>query len=185
MGAISASSTAALASVLFQRQSHLSRRFSRLPASKVVEDVTCDVASIALTDDQVLVGPPMQIGAIVPSDAVNLQEWLAELARVLSQAVLTELTCVLRFSKRSLTRTTQLQRFAQTGFRMLFRNIVHGSLNAMQRNRKLGAHRSTGTRKPYLYSEQEESSSGRVPTTATVTMRMPWWIHKERIRRSG
>eukprot|EP00439_Symbiodinium_sp_Y106_P051531 s3066_g6.t2 len=66
----------------------------RLPASKVVEDVTCDVASSALTDDQVLVGPPMQIGAIVPSDAVNLQEWLAELARVLSQAVLTELTCV-------------------------------------------------------------------------------------------
>ena len=77
-----------------------------------------------------------------------------------------QLTCVLRFSKRSLTRTTQLQRFAQTGFRMLFRNIVHGSLNAMQRNRQLGAHRSTGTRKPYLYSEQEESSSGRVPTTA-------------------
>ena len=89
MGAISASSTAALASVLFQRQSHPSRRFSRLPASKVVEDVTCDVASSVLTDDQVLVGPPMQIGAIVPSDAVNLQECLAELARVLSQAVLT------------------------------------------------------------------------------------------------
>ena len=131
---ISASSTAALASVLFQRQSHPSRPFlpTRPPASKVVEDVIESPTSLAapLAEDPTLLGPPMQIGATARSDAVNLQESLAELGRVLSYPDFVDRA----FAEGSPHRVDMLRIFleahidedcpatVQTGFLILFRN---------------------------------------------------------------